>query len=321
MPPEATGDSKARNASEILATWTKPKLLSATPYDRPQMIALAEVEDADAHRGVQFVARKGQEIRLQRRYINRNLPDSLSGIGVETDSSAATQRSESFNGLRTSILLSSVDSAPQVVLVSSSGPNEGKTICSANLAVTMAHSSMTASSDADGLEEENSRVLLMDCDMRRPRLHQLFEVRRGAGISNILVGKGELQHSIVHTPIPNLDIIPCGPIPPNPSEILGSRKMRDLIAELRKVYTRIVIDSPPVMAVTDTMVLAPLADGIVYVVRAGDTPRQVAQNGVRQLTSINASILGAVLNCVGNGKDGYYDYQYYYYYGDDEEGG
>jgi len=229
--------------------------------------------------------------------------------------------SESFNGLRTSILLSSVDSAPQVVLVSSSGPDEGKTICSANLAVTMAHSSMTASSDADGLEEENSRVLLLDCDMRRPRLHQLFEVRRGAGISNILVGKGELQHSIVHTPIPNLDIIPCGPIPPNPSEILGSRKMRDLIAELRKVYTRIVIDSPPVMAVTDTMVLAPLADGIVYVVRAGDTPRQVAQNGLRQLTSINANILGAVLNCVGNGKDGYYDYQYYYYYGDDEEGG
>ena len=118
--------------------------------------------------------------------------------------------------------------------------------------------------------------------------------------------------------IENLDVSPCGPIPPNPSEILGSKKMELLIETLRKTYTRIVIDSPPITAVTDALVLSKTVDGVVLVIRAGETHRQVVQNGLAQLNSVNAHVLGALLNGVYTGRDSYYYYQYhYYYYGDD----
>ncbi len=212
--------------------------------------------------------------------------------------------SESFRGIRTGILFSSADSAPQVILVTSAGPSEGKTSCATNLAVTMA--------------QAGTRVLLIDCDMRRPRIHKVFETGRDTGVSSILVGTEEVKDAIVPTGIENLDVIPCGPIPPNPSEILGSKKMEHLIGELKKEYTRIVIDSPPVTAVTDSVVLAQATDGLVLIIRAGETPRQVVQNALAQLRSINAHILGAILNGINTGKDSYYYYQYYYYYyGDD----
>ena len=212
--------------------------------------------------------------------------------------------SESFRGIRTGILFSSADTAPQVILVTSAGPAEGKTICAANLAVTMA--------------QAGSRVALIDGDMRRPRVHKIFEKERNTGLSSFLVGSGELKDGVIPSGIENLDIIPCGPIPPNPSEILGSKKMELLIETLRKTYTRIVIDSPPITAVTDALVLSKTVDGVVLVIRAGETHRQVVQNGLAQLNSVNAHILGALLNGVYTGKDSYYYYQYhYYYYGDD----
>jgi capsular exopolysaccharide synthesis family protein len=227
--------------------------------------------------------------------------------------------SESFRGLRTGILFSSADSAPQVILVSSSSPEEGKTICASNLAITLALGSKTDVNESDA-GKDSSRVVLLDCDMRRPRIHQIFDTRRINGISNYLAGTEALKNTIVRTPVANLDIMPSGPIPPNPSEILGSRKMGDLIEALKKEYARIVIDSPPVTAVTDALVLAPLADGVILVIRAGDTPRQHVQNGLTQLKSVNARVLGAVLNGIDTGRDGYYDYQYYYYYyGDDDQ--
>ena len=214
--------------------------------------------------------------------------------------------SESFRGIRTGVLFSSADKPPQVILVSSSGPGEGKTVCASNLAVAMAQS--------------GSRVVLLDCDMRRPRLHKMFNISRDVGVSNVLVGSNTLSEALVVDAAPNLDVIPCGPIPPNPSEIIGSNKMKDLIEALRKDYTRIIIDSPPVTAVTDSAVLAQAADGLILVIRAGDTPRQIVQNGVSHLKALNAPILGAVLNGVNTGKDSYYYYQYYYYYyGEDGE--
>lgn len=214
--------------------------------------------------------------------------------------------SESFRGIRTGILFSSADKAPQVILVSSSGPGEGKTVCASNLAVTMA--------------QAGSRVVLLDCDMRRPRLHKMFNISRELGVSNVLVGSSTLADVMVTGVIPNLDVVPCGPIPPNPSEIVGSNRMKELIATLRKDYTRIIIDSPPITAVTDSAVLAQAADGLIIVVRAGDTPRQIVQNGIAHLKALNAPILGAVLNGVNTGKDSYYYYQYYYYYyGEDGE--
>ena len=208
--------------------------------------------------------------------------------------------SESFRGIRTGILFSSADEAPQVILVTSAGPAEGKTICAANLAITMANA--------------GSRVALIDCDMRRPRMHKVFDVDRENGISSIMVGAADFKSCMVDSGVDNLDLIPCGPIPPNPSEILGSKRMVALTDALRKRYTRIIIDSPPLTAVTDPVILSQVVDGTLLVVRAGETPRQVIQNGVAQVRTARGQILGAVLNGVSARRDSYYYYQYYYYY-------
>ena len=214
--------------------------------------------------------------------------------------------SESYRGIRTSLLLSSADKAPQVILVCSSGPQEGKTITAANIAVAMA--------------QAGGKVLVLDCDLRRPKLHKLFGTDRDKGISNILAGSCSMDETIFHTRVPNVDIIPSGPIPPNPSEILISHHMKELIEQARTRYERIIIDSPPVTAVTDAVIIASLVDGVVMVIRANDTHREMIKNGISQLQSVNANILGAVLNSVEMGRDSYYYYQYYYYYyGEDGE--
>ncbi|MDQ5988215.1 MAG: Tyrosine-protein kinase etk [Syntrophus sp. SKADARSKE-3] len=208
--------------------------------------------------------------------------------------------SEAYRGIRTSLLFSSADSAPQVILVSSSGPQEGKTITSSNIAVTIA--------------QTGNKVLIVDCDMRRPKLHKLFGCDRDVGMSNVLVGNCPLEEAIVHTQVPNIDIIPSGPIPPNPSELLGSQHMQALIERVRNFYDRIIIDSPPITAVTDAVILSKFVDGVIVVIRSGVTHREVIKNGVAQLQSVGAKILGSVLNGVNMGRDSYYYYQYYYYY-------
>ena len=217
--------------------------------------------------------------------------------------------SESYRGIRTNILFSSAGSAPQVILLTSPGPREGKTITTANLAITMAQS--------------GSKVVVMDCDLRRPKIHHLFGVSRDRGMTNLLVGSDGIEKTLIHTQIPNLDLIPSGPLPPNPSEMLGSERMADLVKELRKHYTRILIDSPPITAVTDSMILSKYVDGVIVIIRAGDTVRDVAKNSIKQLQTVGAHILGGILNAVDIGKDKYYYYYYYqyynYYYGDDGE--
>ena len=217
--------------------------------------------------------------------------------------------SESFRGIRTNILFSSAEGAPQAILVTSPGPREGKTLTTTNLAVAMAQS--------------GSKVVLVDCDLRRPKIHSLFGVSRERGFTNLLVGNAELDTTVISSQVPNLDLIVSGPLPPNPSEMLGSTRMADLLAELRKRYDRILIDSPPITAVTDSVILSKYVDGVVLVIRAGDTVREVAKNALNQLQAVCAHILGGILNAVDIGKDKYYYYYYYqyyhYYYGDDGE--
>jgi capsular exopolysaccharide synthesis family protein len=214
--------------------------------------------------------------------------------------------SESFRGIRTGIIFSSADQPPQILLVTSAGPAEGKTFNAVNLAVIMANA--------------GSKVLLMDCDMRKPRIHKIFGVQRDTGLSNIQVGTGEFNNLVIASAVDNLDVLPVGPIPPNPSEILGSKKMGSLIKELKEKYDRIIMDSPPVTAVTDAVLLAPITDGVLLIIRANETPRQIIQNGIDHLKSVNAHILGGILNGIQTGRDSYYYYQYYYYYyGDDAE--
>ena len=214
--------------------------------------------------------------------------------------------SEACRGIRTSILFSSAESTPQVILVSSSGPQEGKTITTTNLAITMAQS--------------GSKVIILDCDMRRPRIHEIFQLSGEKGLSNILAGDCNVTEAVAHTRIPNLDTIICGPIPPNPSELLGSSRMTRLLDILRKHYARIIIDSSPIVAVTDSVILVRFADGIVLVVRAGETPREIVKNGLGQLQAVNGRILGAVLNGVDMGMDSHYYYHQYYYYYHGEDG-
>ena len=233
--------------------------------------------------------------------------DGAKNPEMVTFHSPKSTASEAYRGIRTGILFSSAETEPRVILVSSAGPKEGKTITTVNLAITMAQS--------------GNRVVLLDCDMRRPKIHKLFDLSRERGMSNILVGGCTINEAVAHSQIPNLDVIPSGPIPPNPSEMLGSNRMTDLLDKLKGHYKRIIIDSPPITAVTDAVVLAKLLDGVVLVIRVGETPREVIQNGLGQLQSVNANILGAVLNSVDMGRDSYHYYQYYYYYyGEDGEG-
>lgn len=217
--------------------------------------------------------------------------------------SPKSSMSESFRGVRTGILYSSPDREPKVILVTSAEPAEGKTLCVANLAITMAQS--------------GSKVLLLDCDMRRPRIHSVFEKQRDKGVSSILIGQASSEETIVPTEIENLDIIPCGPIPPNPSELLGSKKMKEFLEYCRSKYDRILLDSPPITAVTDSVILSQLVDGVVIIIRTGHTPKQVVKSAIGRLKIVNAPILGAVLNSVSPRKDSYYYYQYYYYYSED----
>ena len=216
--------------------------------------------------------------------------------------SARSSGAEAYRALRTNILLSSADLQPQVLLVTSPGKSEGKTSTAANLAAVMA--------------QAGNRVLLVDCDLRKPKLHKMFGLDRNQGLSNLLVNRTlESAAFICKTAQPNLVVITCGPIPPNPSELLGSKRMQAFVESMRQDYDRIILDSPPLMAATDALVLTPLVDGIVLIIKAGETTRQVAQRAVKQLKDVNARVTGVVLNEIMVGRNGNYYYDYYYHYG------
>lgn len=229
-----------------------------------------------------------------------DMEEGKPGSELITLADSKSSASEAYRGLRTGILFSTPGHAPRSLLVTSSGPQEGKTLTSANLAITMA--------------QGGQKILILDCDMRKPRLHKIFNLERDQGMSNILVGDGDWRKLKVATQVPNLDIITSGPIPPNPAELIGSERMKALLDEIIQEYDRVLIDSPPIVAVTDSVVLARFVEGVVLTIRVGETARDVIANSIRQLQDVQAHVLGAVLNAVNIGKDSYYYYQYYYYY-------
>ncbi len=199
-----------------------------------------------------------------------------------------------------SLFFSAADNAPRAILVTSAAPSEGKTITASNIAVAMA--------------QAGNRMLIVDCDMRRPKLHRMFNVPRDRGLSNILVGNCTIDEAIIHSTVPGIDLIVSGPVPPNPSEMLGSQHMIHFLEEIRARYDRIIVDSPPVTAVTDAVILSRLVDGVLLVIRAGESHREIGKNALGLLQGASARILGAILNGVEMGRDSYYYYQYYYYY-------
>jgi capsular exopolysaccharide synthesis family protein len=237
---------------------------------------------------------------------NFEIKEDVPGNDLIILTSPKSSSSEAFRGLRTNILFSSAKHVPQVILVTSSAAQEGKTLISSNLAVAMAQGGV--------------RTLILDCDMRRPRMNKIFGLPRDPGMSNILVGESSWEDLVRPTPVDKLWFIPSGPIPPNPAELVSSDLMEDLVGQLRGRYDRIIIDSPPVTAVTDSVALSRLVDGLVLVIKTGVTSRDIINSTVRALKEINAKILGVVLNDIPVGKDSYYYYQYhYYYYGDDKD--
>lgn len=201
--------------------------------------------------------------------------------------------------IRTNILFMAPDQQAQILVITSPSPLEGKTTAAISLGIVMSQS--------------NSRVLMIGADMRRPRLYKSFGIEVDRGLSSVLVGKLELDKAIVSTGIERLDILPCGSVPPNPSELLSSQAFVDLLEQLRERYDRIIIDSPPVIAVTDAMVLAQHADGVVVVCRASSTRKELLKRTRQLLYGINAPVLGVILNGL-NLENRRYGGTYYYYY-------
>jgi succinoglycan biosynthesis transport protein ExoP len=224
-----------------------------------------------------------------------------------------SQMSEAFRALRTSLLLSQADHPPQVILMTSALPREGKTTAAVNLAVTLA--------------QLGDKTLLVDADLRKPGINRALSLVDGkhAGLSSYLAGVSSLDLiTVPHPAITNLEAIPTGPIPPNPADLLSSRRLTELIAELRTRYKFVVVDSPPIMAATDAVILSVLVDGVLMVVRSGETPKEAFTRTRDLLAGVKCRMLGVVLNAVdASSPDYYYSYRYYPYsyggYGRDED--
>ncbi len=216
---------------------------------------------------------------------------------------------ESIRTARTGVLLSNIDKPKKAILVTSSVPGEGKTVFAANIA--LAHSA-------------TKKTLLIDADMRRPQVSRNLGLAAGAkGLSNLASGTAALEDCVHRVEGTQLDVIPAGDIPPNPTELLLSQRFRDVLAELSQTYEIVLIDSPPVELVSDALVIAPLVTGTIYVVKAMETPYPLARKGLVRLQRVGASILGVTLNHVdfkkaqkyygqysAYGKYGYGDYGY-----------
>jgi polysaccharide biosynthesis transport protein len=256
----------------------------------------------------------GHHGRLARLSGEVAMPASASGPRVELLSymQPKSQISEAFRALRTSLLLSQAEHPPQVILVTSALPREGKTTAAVNLAVTLA--------------QLGDRTLLVDSDLRKPGIRRALNLTAGkeAGLSSFLAGVATLDEvTLPHPTISNLSALTTGPVPPSPADLLSSHRMREMVVELRRRFKFVVIDSPPIMAATDAVILSALTDGVLLVVRSGETPKEAFTRTRDLLVGVKCRLLGVVLNAVdSSAPDYYYSYRYYPYaygygYGED----
>jgi capsular exopolysaccharide synthesis family protein len=230
--------------------------------------------------------------------------DKATGIELIPHTDARSPISEAYRAFRTSLLLASA-SSPKVIVITSSFAREGKTTTSANLATVLA--------------QMGKPVLLVDADLRRPRLQKVFKGKMNLGLVNYLAANIPLDDIIQPTEVPNLSVILSGPTPPNPSELLASDRMKHVIEEIRGKFAYVIFDSPPVLAVTDAVVLAANADGVVLCVHGGHTPRDLVQRSAERLRQANIPVLGAILNNLDLHQYGYtYKKSYYDYYSAEE---
>jgi polysaccharide biosynthesis transport protein len=204
---------------------------------------------------------------------------------------------EAVRAIRTAVVFSSAEEGARTIVVTSTAPGEGKTVVSTNLAVALA--------------QAGQRTLIIDGDMRRPRVHEVFDRLQEPGLSNVLVGTTELHAAVCRTAVGNLFVLSAGHIPPNPAELLGSARYQELIDDLRNQFDWIIVDAPPVMAVTDAVVVATAATGVVFVIGAEMTSRRHAAYAIEQLNAVRAHFIGGVLNRANVARHGYYYSTYY----------
>jgi capsular exopolysaccharide synthesis family protein len=204
---------------------------------------------------------------------------------------------EAYRHLRTSLLFSSAGKPPQTILVTSTQPSEGKTTTAINTAVTLAQAGVD--------------VVLLDCDLRRPRLHQHFSLSNTTGLTNYLSGERNTENLLKSYPgLPNLKVVTSGPIPPNPAELLSSNEMKNLLQFLKGNFKHVVIDSPPAISFTDAAIMATLVDGVVLVAMAGKSSIHLMRRFKHRLANLGARIYGVVLNGI---KPSALEYGYYGY--------
>lgn len=213
--------------------------------------------------------------------------------------------SEGYRSIRTNILFASHAKEPRTLLLTSPSPQEGKTTTALNLAAVMATS--------------GTKTILVDTDMRRPRVHKAVGASNERGLTTVVLGEATIDEVVLATEVPGLFILPCGPIPPNPSEILGGARFREIKEQLMERFDRVIFDSPPVIAVTDAAVLGAQVDGVVLVANAEKTTKDLARQTGLRLRAVNAPVLGVIMNAVNlNSKSYHYAYYYnrYEYYGE-----
>lgn len=204
---------------------------------------------------------------------------------------------EAYRSLRTNLGFASIDQENRVILLTSSSPMDGKSTITANLAVVLA--------------QAGNKVVVVDCDLRKPVQHKVFSVDNSRGLTSCLLGQTRIEDAVHETVVENLSILPSGPIPPNPAEIIGSSRTAAFWQTLRETYDYVIIDAPPVLAVADASILSSQVDGVIMVIRSGNTRNDVALEAKEQLQKANAHIIGVVLNQVNmEGQE----YKYYYYY-------
>lgn len=202
---------------------------------------------------------------------------------------------EAYRVLRTNIQYSSFDKEIKRILVTSSEPGEGKSTTSGNLALAYS--------------QDEKKTLIIDCDLRKPSLHKKFRISNNLGLSDVVLDNSKIAKSIVKY-TDNLHILPSGKVPPNPSELLGSKSMERLLDEFSEIYDVVILDTPPVHAVTDAQILSTKVDGAILVIRAEKTKKDIVIDGKKALEKVGANIIGTVLNGGESSKS-----KHYYYYG------
>jgi capsular exopolysaccharide synthesis family protein len=241
-------------------------------------------------------------MRLQRANGNGASPGGHELVAAQDLRSSS---SEAYRTLRTNLIFSQSIQSLRTLVVTSSVPSEGKTTTAANLAVTFAQQGM--------------RVLVVDCDLRKARLHTVFNVPREPGLTQLLLGYDTRENVVRDTTVPGLQVITAGTLPPNPAELLGGERMRDTLAALSQDYDLVLLDTPPLLAAADASVLGRLTDGVVIVVRAGHTERGAAEQALQQLRAVGAHVVGAVLNDPDNTVASHGNHYQYDYYGAESE--